>query len=68
MKKPATAASGTRPYFYRPIAYYAGAVLKCYGIATDKNRGCMMAEPGTIELQGYRGDRIDAASHQLFTD
>lgn len=43
MKKPATAASDTRPYFYRPIAYYADAVLKCYGIAADKNRGWMMA-------------------------
>jgi hypothetical protein len=43
VKKPATAASDTRPYFYRPIAYYADAVLKCYGIAADKNRGWMMA-------------------------
>jgi hypothetical protein len=54
------------PYFYRPIDCYAGAVLKCAGRATDENRAVMMAVPGTIELPGYRGDRIDAATHRPF--
>ena len=54
-------------YFYRPLAFYEGAVLKCAGIATDENRARMMKEPGTIELKGYRGDRIDAVTHQKFT-
>ncbi|WP_340672389.1 hypothetical protein [Bradyrhizobium ottawaense] len=54
-------------YFHRPIAVYDGSVLKCHGIATEENRGWMMAEPGTIELQGYRGDRITAATHDDVT-
>jgi hypothetical protein len=55
-------------YFYRPIAHYQGAVLKCHGIASPKNRARMMAEPGTIELKGWRGDRIDAVTHEPFQD
>lgn len=53
-------------YFYSPIAFYNGHVLKCGGIATAANAEWFKAErPGTIILEGYRGDRIDAVSHKL---
>jgi hypothetical protein len=46
-------------YFYYPLSAFNGAVLKCGGIATDANRDAFLAEhPGTIILDGYRGDRI----------
>ena len=54
-------------YFYSPIEFYAGAVLKCHGIATEKNTAWVLADkPGTIIVSGYRGDRIRAADHTEF--
>jgi hypothetical protein len=51
-------------YFYSPIAYYAGKVLKCQGIATESNTAWFLAaNPGTVVLEGYRGDRIREADH-----
>lgn len=69
------------PYLYRPIAYYGGTVLKCAGIAADSSRKCvaMKAEaapgsdltadgylPGFIELEEYKGDRINAGDYSVF--
>jgi hypothetical protein len=55
----------TLPYFYRPLAFYNGRVLKCAGIATTGNIDHLNAEhPGGVVLEGYRGDRIDAATHK----
>lgn len=51
-------------YFYSPIAYYNGDVLKCKGIATEENKGWFVEQnPGTVILKGYRGDRILAINH-----
>lgn len=59
------------PYLYRPIASYAGAVLKCAGIASPKSRAVVaekaaVAEdgylPGFVEVPVYLGDRIFAAT------
>lgn len=55
-------------YFYRPIAFYNGAVLKCAGIANETNLGWFIEQtPGTIVLDGYRGDRIRADDHSIVT-
>lgn len=52
----------TFPYFYSPISYYDGKVLKCQGIATEGNKHWFLEQnPGTIILEGYRGDRIRAS-------
>lgn len=57
----------TQPYFYFPLSFYNGAVLKCGGIATTGNIEMMKAQhPGVIILEGYRGDRIRAADHSEF--
>jgi hypothetical protein len=62
-----TAETATINYFYLPIAGYNGRVLKCGGIATDDNREWFKElHPGTVVLQGYRGDRIRASDHSLF--
>lgn len=46
-------------YFYAPIPYYQGQVLKCQGIATSNNKVWMLKKhPDMIVLKGYRGDRI----------
>ena len=51
-------------YFYLPIAYYNGAVLKCAGIANETNREWFTkANPQVIELDHYHGDRIRADDH-----
>lgn len=56
----------TQPYFYYPIPFYSGAVLKCGGIATTGNAPWFKAEhPGAIILEGYRGDRIRASDYTL---
>lgn len=48
-------------YLYASIAYYSGSVLKCKGIVDDSNREWLKQEyPNSIELEGYRGDRICA--------
>jgi hypothetical protein len=53
--------SASVSYFYRPLPYYNGAVLKCAGIAVSENREWFVKEnPGTIILENYRGDRIRA--------
>ena len=54
-------------YFYKPLEFFNGRVLKCQGIATDDNRGWFVEQnPGTIILVGYRGDRIRASDHTEF--
>lgn len=54
----------TQPYFYYPLSFYNGKVLKCGGIATTGNEKWFKEEhPGTIILEGYRGDRIRADDH-----
>ncbi len=48
-------------YFYRPIPYYSGRVLKCAGICTEDNvRWFTRENPGTVVVEGYRGDRVCA--------
>jgi hypothetical protein len=55
----------TLPYFYVPLAFYAGKILKCGGIATTGNAEWFKAaNPGCIILEGYRGDRIEATTHK----
>jgi len=55
----------TFPYFYYPLPYYSGRVLKCGGIATEGNTKFFKEEhPGTTILEGYRGDRIDSITHK----
>jgi hypothetical protein len=49
------------PYFYRPIPYYNGKILKCAGICTKDNVIWFTREnPGTIIADRYLGDRIRA--------
>jgi hypothetical protein len=55
-------------YFYLPIPYYQGRVLKCKGIACRRNMAHMLAQPGMVLLDRYMGDRITADTHTLFTD
>jgi hypothetical protein len=60
-----TATANLLPYYYGPIAFYNGRVLKCAGIATTGNIEMLKAQhPGGIVLDGYRGDRIDALTHK----
>jgi hypothetical protein len=48
-------------YFYRPIPYYNGKILKCAGICTEQNViWFTRANPGTIIAPRYLGDRIRA--------
>lgn len=54
-------------HYYEPIAYYGGRVLKYAGIACPMNKAHMMAKPGMLMLDAYKGDRITADTHQLFT-
>lgn len=54
-------------HYYEPIAYYGGRVLKYAGIACPMNREHMMAKPGMLMLDAYKGDRITADKHELFT-
>lgn len=54
-------------YFYEPIAYYDGKVLKCAGIACEMNMKHMMEKPGMVLLDGYKGDRITSETHEPFT-
>lgn len=54
-------------YYYAPIPFYKGKVLKCEGMVSEENRAWMPAKhPGIIELVGYRGDRINADTHEVF--
>ena len=54
-------------HYYEPIAYYGGQVLKYAGIACPMNQSRMMAVPGMLMLDTYKGDRILADTHILFT-
>lgn len=46
-------------YFYRPLGN--GGVFKCAGICTADNREWFLeAYPGTMVVEGYKGDRISA--------
>ena len=58
-------------YFYRPLAYCGGELLKCAGICTEENKGWCCdkfnkADPegvylrGVVIVEGYRGDKIDS--------
>lgn len=55
-------------FYYEPIAFYGGKVLKHAGIATEGNREHMMSKPGMVILDTYKGDRIRAEDHTEFTD
>lgn len=55
-------------YYYQPIPHYGGQVLKHAGLACPGNREHMMAKPGMLMLDEYKGDRIRADDHSLFTD
>jgi hypothetical protein len=58
-----TSAEATK-YFYSPISFYAGKVLKCKGICTPDNREWFLEQnPGTIIVDGHRGDRIRSDDH-----
>ena len=54
-------------HYYETIAYYGGRVLKYAGIACPMNEAHMMAKPGMLMLDDYKGDRITADKHELFT-
>lgn len=54
-------------HYYEPIAYYNGRVLKYAGIACPLNQAHMMAKPGMLMLNSYKGDRITADTYELFT-
>lgn len=55
-------------YFYRPLAAFGGAVLKCAGICDDSNIGKAnelyiekadpVYLPGFVVLDGYKGDKV----------
>lgn len=54
-------------YFYVPIPFYDGKVLKCGGMVSDQNREWFKQEnPGAVEVVGYLGDRINADDHNAF--
>jgi len=53
-------------HYYRPIPLFNGNVLKYAGIACPMNVGFMMKEPGIVMLPNYKGDRIHAATHEMF--
>jgi len=57
-----------QPYFYEPIPYYSGKVLKCAGMPSEQNMAWMMAKPGMVLLDEYKGDRIHADTYLPFTD
>jgi hypothetical protein len=54
-------------HYYLPIPYYKGRVLKYEGIACPMNLQHMMAKPGMLLLDTYKGDRITADGHAPFT-
>lgn len=53
-------------YYYAPIPFYNGRVLKHEGGAVAHNVAHMMAQPGMVMLHEYKGDRITADTHQPF--
>lgn len=53
-------------HYYEPIPFFGGRVLKYAGIASEKNRDWMMARPGMLMLDSYKGDRITTDNHTLF--
>lgn len=53
-------------HHYQPIAYFDGAVLKYEGMACEMNRDRMMAKPGMIMMDSYKGDRIVAKDHSIY--
>lgn len=55
-------------YFYTPIPFYNGEVLKCQGMATEANKGWFMeANKTAVVLNKYMGDRINASDYSEFT-
>ena len=58
----------TIPYIYVGLPFYAGKVLKCAGIATPASLAIVKENHGdAIVLSEYKGDRILADTHELFT-
>lgn len=54
-------------YYYQPIPFFDGKILKCRGIVTIENRAWVPDRvPNTIELEGYRGDRIHAETFEPY--
>lgn len=54
-------------HYYEPISFYKGKVLKYSGMACQANIEHMMEKPGILILGCYKGDRITADNHELFT-
>ena len=54
-------------HFYQPIEFYNGTILKYQGMESEANREWMMAKPGMQMLDSYKGDRITADTHQVWT-
>ena len=63
------------PYYYRPIKYYDGKVLKCAGMVSEDNAQWLPEQwakleagylPGFIVTDSYMGDRINAADLSPF--
>lgn len=64
---------------YRPISFYAGRILKYDGFqhtkegfdtfdAEYKERKGQGYDLGVVWLDEYKGDRINAETHKIFTD
>jgi hypothetical protein len=53
-------------HYYEPIPLYNGLVLKYAGLACPMNLDHMLAKPGMILLDAYRGDRIVANTYEPF--
>lgn len=64
-------------YFYRPLRFFSGMVLKCAGICTEQNQtwfteACLKEDdpvylPGCVIMDGYKGDRVHIGNHQEYT-
>lgn len=67
----------SRKYYYRPLSFYGGKVLKCAGFGaekaehrefyekhfnTDLDKGRFLS--GVQILDGYHGERITADTHE----
>ena len=69
----------SRKYYYRPLARTGGKVLKCAGFGAEREEHRALYVPyfnadtgrhgeyatGVQIIDGYRGDRIDAVTHEL---
>jgi hypothetical protein len=65
-------------YYYRPIAYFGGKVLKCAGMVSEENIKWFPSErcaepkdgylPGFVIAAEYKGDRVIAGSMVEYKD